>query len=350
MTTPTPSERCEKLVVLIVSYGNPNDVDRCLASLARSNWNEFEVFLCENAGREAFSRLLSTLGRPDGPFDPVDCGSALDRPAGRLGAIARGRLRGRKNAVRLAAAEDNLGYAGGVNAWLGRLRDVPGWEAALVLNPDAVPSAACLAQLMAKTAQGYGMVGASLVFDDFPERIASFGLRWSRWTGRTIAEGRDLPSGSMPSDRELARIDAISGACVLVTRAFVEEVGLMDEDYFLYMEDLDWGRRRGRHKIGYAPKAVVRHRGGASIGSNTDPRTFSPLAVYLASRNSILFSRRWVRWRWPLHFAVGLLYVARYALVGSRAIAKVALAGLIDGARGKTGRPDLSIYRPRANG
>lgn len=61
------------------------------------------------------------------------------------------------------------------------------------------------------------------------------------------------------------------GACVLVTRAFVEDVGLMAEDYFLYMEDLDWGRRRGKHRIGFASKAVIRHIGGTTIGSAVVP-------------------------------------------------------------------------------
>jgi GT2 family glycosyltransferase len=133
---------------------------------------------------------------------------------------------------------------------------------------------------------------------------------------------------------------------MLVTRAFIDEVGLMAEDYFLYMEDLDWGRRRGRHKIGVASGAVVRHVGGTSIGSATDRKAFSPLSVYLDCRNSILFSRRWAGWRWPLHFLVGLLYVVRYLLYGSPEIARVALAGLVDGVRGKTGRPDMSAYRP----
>lgn len=61
-------------------------------------------------------------------------------------------------------------------------------------------------------------------------------------TGRVIAVGRNASTGSAPSVGDLGRIDAVSGACVLVTRASVEDVGLMTEDYL--MEDLDWGRRR----------------------------------------------------------------------------------------------------------
>jgi GT2 family glycosyltransferase len=248
--------------------------------------------------------------------------------------------------VRLAVATENLGYAGGVNAWLERMMVYPGWEAVLVLNPDTEVAETCLSELVAKAAEGFGMVGGALVFDDAPDRIINYGLQWSSRTGRTIAVGRNSPVGSAPSDAVLASIDTISGACVLVTRAFVDDVGLMTEDYFLYMEELDWGRRRRQHRIGFAPTAIIRHVGGTSIGSGTKPHARSPLSAYLASRNSVLFSRRWAGWRWPLHFAVGLLYVARYAFYASPEIAKVALIGLIHGASGKTGRPDMSAYRP----
>ena len=354
MRTPSPiafpiARHCAKLIVLIVSYGNPTDVERCLNSLARSSWTDFEVFVCENAGKDAFTRLRRLLVRQNGPLAQVgDISEPIDTPGGRLALVIRCRFRSRATVVRLAAAEQNLGYGGGINAWLERLIASPGWEAVLVLNPDTEVTETCLSELMAKAAEGFGMVGGALVFHDAPDRIISYGLRWSRRTGRRIALGRNSPPGSAPSNELLATIDTISGACMLVTRAFIDDVGLMAEDYFLFMEDLDWGRRRGRHKIGFAPGAVIRHVGGASIGSTTDPKARSSLSVYLESRNGILFSRRWAGWRWPLHFAVGLLYVIRYFLHGSPKIAKVALIGLIDGARGRSGRPDMSTYRPVA--
>ena len=332
----------ERLVILIVSYGNPADVVRCLKSLANSDWREFEVFICENSGLEAFENLLAAVSGPGGPLAlSGECSEDVDQPGGRLGQVAKCEFLGRSNVVRLAAATENLGYGGGVNAWLERVINCPGWEAALVLNPDTEIAPACLSEMMAKKEEGFGMVGGTLVFDDAPYTVINYGLAWSRLTGRITAVGRGALAGTVPSTDVLASIDAISGACVLVSRNFVEEIGLMPEDYFLYMEDLDWGRRRGRQKIGFASKAVIRHVCGTSIGSAVDPRQRSRLSVYLMARNSVLYARRQAGWLWVFHAAAGVLYAAKYALDGAPAAARTTLEGLFDGAKGKSGRPNF---------
>ena len=331
-----------KLAVIIVSYCNADDVDRCLKSLARSNWDQFEVFICENGGEAAYRRLLAALVGPDRTLQRTSDGAnTLDQPQKRLASVTKCRFQNRANVVRVGLGIENLGYGGGVNAWLEPLLGVPGWGSVLILNPDTEVDRRSLSELIAKSAEGYGMVGGSLVFDHAPDKVINYGLHWSRMTGRVVAVGRNAPAGSTPSLEDLSRIDAVSGACVMVSRAVVEDVGLMAEDYFLYMEDLDWGRRRGKHLIGFASKAVVRHTGGTTIGSAVAPEKRSHLSIYLSARNSILYARRFAGWRWPCHFGVGLLFAARYLLKGSTSAARVAFVGLLDGAKGKTGRPDL---------
>ncbi|UPK32344.1 glycosyltransferase [Bradyrhizobium sp. 186] len=331
------------LAVIIVSYCNADDVDRCLKSLARSDWDRFEVFICENGGEAAYRRLLAALVGPERKLHRIlDAPDTLDQPQKRLAAVVKCRFQNRTNAVRIGLAIENLGYGGGVNAWLEPLLGVPGWDSVLVLNPDTEVDSRGLSELIAKSAEGFGMVGGSLVFHNAPDKIINYGLHWSRTTGRVVAIGRNAPIGSAPSAEDLGRIDAVSGACVLATRAFVEDVGLMAEDYFLYMEDLDWGRRRGRHRIGFASKAIIRHIGGTTIGSAVAPEKRSHLSIYLSARNGIVYARRFAGWRWICHFGVGLLFVVRYMIKGSLSAGRVAFVGLLDGAKGETGRPDAA--------
>ncbi|CAH1669307.1 Glycosyltransferase family 2 protein [Hyphomicrobiales bacterium] len=335
-----------RLAVLVVTYGNPEDVDRCLRSLALSALSDFEIFVCENGGETAFSQLVDMVLGPSGVLEKSDerAVEGLDQPGGRIVDVVTCRFCDRPNIVRIGRAVDNLGYGGGVNAWLERLLDHSGWDAVLVLNPDTEVDEACLYELLKTADQGHDMVGPTLVFDESPERIVNCGLRWSPTTGRVTAVGRNLPADRAPPAELLSSIDAVSGACVLATRPFIEEVGLMAEDYFLYMEDLDWGRRRGHRRIGFAEKAIVRHVGGTTIGSSIDPRQHSPLSVYLSARNSILYARRWAGRRWLLHLGTGLLYAMRYALIGAPTAARLTLSGLLDGTKGRTGKPDTSLW------
>jgi N-acetylglucosaminyl-diphospho-decaprenol L-rhamnosyltransferase len=337
------STACVKLAVIIVSYRNADDIDRCLKSLARSDWDQFEIFICENGGEAAYEKLLAALVGSDRTLQRITDGSgALDQPQKRLTSVAKCQFHDRENIVRIGLAIENLGYGGGVNTWLESLLGVPDWDSVLVLNPDTEVDRRSLSELVAKSVEGFSMVGGSLVFHDTPDKIISYGLHWSPVTGRVVAVGRNAPVGSAPSVEDANRIDAVSGACVLVTRAFVEDVGLMAEDYFLYMEDLDWGRRRGKHLIGFASKAIVRHIGGTTIGSAVDPGKRSSLSIYLSARNCILYARRFAGWRWPLHFAVGMAFAIRYLVKGFPYSARTALAGLMDGIKGKSGRPDFS--------
>lgn len=337
-----------KLAVLIVGYRNPDDIQRCLGSLAASDWQDFEVFVCENGGKEAFETLAAALIGQELMLPwSQDEDDILDTPGGRISSVIKCRLQNRAVVVRLGLATDNLGYGGGINAWLERLLGTPGWEAVLVLNPDTEVHGSCLTEFMAKADQGFGMIGGTLVFDHAPDRIINYGLQWSPVTGRVLALGRNSAVGTSPTAEVLSRIDSISGACVLVTRAFIEDVGLMAEDYFLYMEDIDWGRRRGNHRIGFAERAIIRHVGGTAIGSAIDPRKQSFLSVYLSARNSILFARRWAGRRWLLHFGWGLLHAVRYAAIGAPLSAKVTLIGLMDGVQGKSGKPDASVRLPQ---
>ena len=78
-------------------------------------------------------------------------------------------------------------------------------------------------------------------------------------------------------------------------RAWLDEVGLMPEDYFLYFEEVDWCLRRGDLPLAWVPDAAVHHRIGGSIGSQgwkLDARP-SELASYWMFRNRIRFVRRW---------------------------------------------------------
>jgi GT2 family glycosyltransferase len=121
----------------------------------------------------------------------------------------------------------------------------------------------------------------------------------------------------------------------------------MDERYFLYFEDLDWGLRAKKYGvIGYAHRSVVIHEGGTSIGTSISRRDQSALAIYLDFRNRILFVRThfpiWLPWT----LFVELIETLFYAPTLSKVV--VGLRGIIAGVMGETGRPNHFVRTHRA--
>ena len=64
----------------------------------------------------------------------------------------------------------------------------------------------------------------------------------------------------------------MAGASMLVRRAVFEDIGLMDADYFLYFEEIDWATRgKGRYGLAYARRSCIYHKEGRRSGSSSRP-------------------------------------------------------------------------------
>lgn len=339
--------------VLIVAYGNADDVVGCLTALCHARSKPgFEIFICENGGPQAYARLVAALTAEDGPCHDLGDDAVTDTPllvARRLLSL-QGEAHG--TLVHLGQATENLGYAGGVNAWLRPLLNISGWSAAWILNPDTNPAPDALLELATYAERwGKGMVGSRLIPKAEPNFVHSRGLHWCK--ARAVARAVDLRSpGDFEPDPQAvdSRIDAPSGASLYVTRACIDRVGLMNENYFLFFEDLEWGiRARQEFGVGYAHRSIVVHAGGTTIGSSTRTARQSPLSVYLEYRNSILFVRDnfpiWLIWTVMVQFS-RILIKARAFPIGSF---RAAFSGIVDGVRGQSGRPsDFFRYHNNA--
>ncbi len=250
------------VAVAIVGYRNPDDVLRCLAALAQATWTDFEVVICENGGAVALSELQARA------------------PA----ALARGQR------VRILSAGANLGFAGGVNVCL---RASPAAQAWWVLNPDTAPHPDALRAKMDRLQRGdCDAVGCTLYRAD--GTVQSHGGRWRPWLARAESIGIGEQVAAPPDPQAIERSQAyLNGAAMLMTRRFVETVGLMREDYFLYCEEVEWclrGRRKGL-RLGYAPGAKVLHLQGTTTGAGEQMRSRPRMPIHLGERNRVLLTR-----------------------------------------------------------
>lgn len=302
------------------------------------------VHICENGGAEAFDALTARLGGENGPLrEAADVAPPAAHAFVRLRTF---RIRASGTPVLVGDAGENLGYGGGINRWLRPLM-AQDWPGLFILNPDAAPAPDALAILKNYAEMnGKGMVTGRITLADAPDRIQTRGLRWRPWMASNEAVGRHAPSEQRPDAAAVeAMLDAPSGAAFYVTRACIERIGPMREDYFLYYEDLDWGMRAKRAcGIGYAYDAVIVHKGGTTIGSG-DKKTGSILSTYLEFRNRLLFVRR-ERPRWRLwSIAMSLARALEFSLHSRPDKTRAALTGLWHGLLGRGGRPDDMLRR-----
>ena len=332
------------VAITIVGYRNAGDIAECLQSLASAEAEpSFEIFISENGGAIGMDALIGRLDAGDPTWRPTAIppptapeslkrsrNYILVRPDGGEGAL-----------VHVAEMKENLGYAGGVNAWLRPLLHVSGWEAVWVLNPDTRPEPDALAELAAYAwARGKGMVGSCIIRIGQSNTVFVRGLSWNKLSARVIAIGQGDKLDAEPDLNKVeARLTAPSGASIYVTRHLIESIGLMDERYFLYMEELEWGER-ARGKVGHAHRSRVPHKCGTTIGGTAGRAANSKLSVYLATRNVILFVRskhpRWLPW--TLLMQIG--HLAIYGSVGAFSNMRVGFMGLAAGLNGEVGRPD----------
>ena len=179
----------------------------------------------------------------------------------------------------------------------------------LFLNPDCFFQPDPIAPLLAGLQSGdrVGMVGGLLVNEDGTEQgggrravptpwrsfVRAFGLQ--RFANRWPKLFYDFHLHKQPLPDSPIEVEAISGACMLVKRDVMEDVGLWDEGYFLHCEDLDWCMRFRQKgwKILFVPDARISHALGACSRSR---RVF---VEWHKHKGMLRFYRKFFRHQYP---------------------------------------------------
>ena len=184
-------------------------------------------------------------------------------------------VRERFPSVRLVELPENRGFGAGNNAGM----EVAGGDWFLLLNPDAWPVGDAVERLAAFGDEHpeSAVVGPRLRNPDgslqrsvrgFPTlwRLATEYLFLRKLAPRTRALNAFY--GARFDHESVREADWLYGACLLVRRAATQEVGLFDEDFFLFSEETDWCYRfrEAGWKVLFYPGAEVVHVGGASHG------------------------------------------------------------------------------------
>ena len=295
------------VLVVLVNFRRTEDTLSCIQSLKQlvAPTVDLMIAVCDNeSSATSATALIETL-----QMVPCDSKSSIADAQILTGTAGLHRCL-------LLLSLENTGFAGGNNLAY-RAADPTGTsDYVWFLNNDTEVAPDSLLRLIERMElePRIGLCGATLVYS-WDRRLVQCmgGCRINRWTGATRQLGHlsSWPCTIDEANIEL-QMDYPAGASILASRRFLDIVGLMAEDYFLFYEEIDWSiraRRAGFH-IGYAARAVVYHKEGASIGSGTGASR-SALAEYFGLRNKLRFTWRFYPWAWPSVWLISWLQVVR---------------------------------------
>lgn len=232
--------------------------------------------------------------------------------------------------LRITANAKNLGVACGNNQGILQAQQA-GCSSILLLNNDTEFESVLLEQLhRGLDEHNVEMICPKVMYFDEPDRIWAAGGGFRSWLGY-----RSFHTGANERDRgqyDRARlISYVPTCCVLIRQSVFHRIGLMDERYFVYMDDVDFMYRAKRAgvKLLYQPESKVLHKVGALTGG--DRSTFG---IRITNRNlSYFLLKHFGAFRsLPLILLNHLVYILR-VLSGSSSLAvyRVKFRATLDG-------------------
>ncbi len=278
-----------KFSVVIVNYDSWPHTLRCLKSLYETGYRDFEAVVVDNDRRPV----------PEIPYR-----------------------------ARLIRNPQNAGFARACNQGI----HVSGGEYVVLVNPDALVERDFFERLEEFFAEnpGAGIVGPKIVEASGNLQLSArkeISLA-SGLVGRTSLLTRIFPRSAVvkrffPAASELGgsvNVDWVSGACMAIRRRTLQEIGGMDERFFMYFEDADLCRRarEASWTVCYLPGVEVVHHTGASSRSK-------PRAILRLHKSAFLYHRKYGP-RGPLNLYSALVLLG----LAARASVRLAVSRLPD--------------------
>ncbi len=267
--------------IIILNWNGWKDTLECLASLEKLDYPNYEVVVVDN-------------GSTDG---------------------SESRIRKAYRYITLLQTGKNLGFAGGNNTGIRYALSRHDFDYVWLLNNDTVVEPDALKHMVRRMQErpDAGICGSTLLYYYDKSRVQALGgATYNKWLGTSRHIGA-FQKTSAPIDQVKveARMKYVIGASMLVSKPFLEEVGLMSEDYFLYFEDLDWATRAAdRYSLAYAAESIVFHKEGKTSGaSNRMLQEKSLVADYYGIRNRLLFTRKFFPYALPTVYLALLITI-----------------------------------------
>jgi len=256
-----------RVSIIIINWNGYEYTKACLDSLIVCNYPNFRICLVDNASTDGSADLLAT-----------------EYPVHYM--------------IRLT---ENTGFTGGNNAGMKWALD-QGFDYILLLNNDTTVEPDFLNYLIEALQANLSLaaVQPKMYFMHDKTKIWNAGGGFNQYMGIT----RSIGSGHVDKGKfdHSEYTEWITGCCILVRAEVIRQVGMLDDRFFAYWEDVDWSFRMKAvgWELWYEPKAKIYHVAGAASNSKQKGKEgfLSPMAIYLEVRNHMIIVKKYGKMPW----------------------------------------------------
>ena len=244
------NEEYPEVYAVVLNYNGFDDTGECVDSLLKSNLPLKIVLVDNNSIDDSYQKLETLFPK-----------------------------------IKFIKSEKNLGYAGGMNLGIKYALEKHA-EYILLVNHDVVVTPDFLKPMLSKFSEdnSTGIVSSKVLYKDDHNTIYCAGGRISKLLCTGVAEYQGLNKRDYANDDR--EITLAEGCFLLVKKDVFRKLGLLNEKFFMYLEDTEFSERvRKFFKIYYASKSVVYHKSGAGKSWSQ----FTPLYNYYYTRNRLWF-------------------------------------------------------------
>jgi GT2 family glycosyltransferase len=291
----------EHVYVVLTNWNGWRDAIECLESLFRLNYPSYTVVVSDNDSSDGSLEKIRGWARGEIVAETANPALArLTTPAIRkpvaFSEPQTSQSENGKVPLVLLQTGANLGFAGGSNTGIRYALKQDNCDFVWLLNNDMVMEPDALSQAVRRMQErpDAGICGSTVLYYYRPDVVQAFGGSiYNKWVARGGHIGKLAAATPFPDAQEVERkMGYVYGAAMLVRRSFLDQVGLMNEQYFAYFEELDWAARsKGRFTMAYAPLSIIYHKEGGALGSHQTTLSQSARAEFYLTRNRILFTR-----------------------------------------------------------
>lgn len=257
----------DHISLIIINYNTEDETHQCLESLrhVKAESFEYKIMIVDNGSREPFALTPAESSLP----------------------------------VEIVRSESNLGFTGGNNLGITYALEKYQSDYILLLNNDTYVKPDFIEKIyqFSRKHPEFGMISPKIYFaQGYEYHSASYArdeLGKVLWYGGGSIDWPNLSCFHRAVDEvdrgqvdSLISSDYVTGCCILIKREVLEKIGLFDEKYFLYLEDVDLSLRatENGYQIGFCADSVLWHKNAGSSGGSG-----SSLHLYYQTRNRLLF-------------------------------------------------------------